>query len=401
MTLEWYNYATPEFLAIYNEQLIPAFEKRYPRIRIHMNSSQGDAGYDAKLLTLIAGGLAPDLFHVTQQNFPFYAAKDILMPVDDWLRRDTDLSPDAFFSQVSDGMRFQGKLLGLPSDFSTILMLYNRELFDRFGVPYPKDDWTVDDYREKARALTRDTDRDGHNDIWGTTNPGSYNRWPAWVWMYGGELLSLPEKRCLLDTPEAIAGLSAYVGLSQVDHVAPRTAESMGQTFEDQFAAQMAAMIPDSRYVYKRYLIRRKLKFGWDVAPMPRGPASQATTFIWGGNCILKSTPYPEETWTFLKFLSGPEGAALNRAAGNALPAYRPSAEEEVRSSSIPHVPSGDKLFVDAVAYGRTAPFPPQYSEYNQAMTVLDDAFLGLKPVEDACREFTAEINALLKSEVF
>jgi len=41
----------------------------------------GDAGYDAKLLTLIAGGMPPDIFHVTQQNFPFYAARDVVMPL--------------------------------------------------------------------------------------------------------------------------------------------------------------------------------------------------------------------------------------------------------------------------------------------------------------------------------
>ena len=40
-------------------------------------------------------------------------------------------------------------------------------------------------------------------------------------------------------------------------------------------------------------------------------------------------------------------------------------------------------------------------AEYNQAMTVLEDAFLGLKPVDTACREFTSEVNALLTSEVF
>lgn len=399
VTLEWYNYATPEFLAIYNEKLIPAFERRYPHIRVRMNTSLGDAGYDAKLLTLIAGRLAPDLFHVTQQNFPFYAAKDVLLPLDDLLRRDRDLSPDAFYPQVMDGMRgTDGRLLGLPADFSTIVMLYNRDLFDRAGVAYPQAGWTADDYREMAHRLTRSSG--DAVDVWGTCNPNAYNRWPAWVWAFGGDLFTPDRKRSRMDDPAAIEGMRFYVGLSQQDRVAPRAADAMGQDFEDMFASQRAAIIPDSRYVYKRFLKKRKLRFAWDLAPMPRA-RTQATTFIWGGNCILKSTPHPEEAWTFLKFLSGPEGAALNREAGNALPAYRPAAEEEVRRSPIPNVPVHDRCFVDAVAYGRAAPFPPQYAEYNQAMSVLDDAFLGLKPVDQACREFAAAVDTLLTSEVF
>jgi multiple sugar transport system substrate-binding protein len=400
VTLDFYNYATPEFLALYNEKLIPAFEQRRPHIKIRMNSSLGDAGYDAKLLTLIAGKMAPDLFHVTQQNFPFYAAKDVILPIDDFLRRDGELSGGAFYPQVTDGMRHKGRLLGLPSDFSTIVMLYNQDLFDRFGVAYPEPDWTWDDYLRITRALTRDTDRDGHTDVYGTVNPSSYNRWPAWVWMNGGDLFTPDLKRCTLDSPASVEGLRYYVDLSLTHKVAPTPAQSLGQDFEDLFTSQMAAIIPDSRFAYKRFLRKRGLKFRWDLAPMPRG-RTRATTFIWGGNCILKSTRRPQEAWEFLKFLSGPEGAAINLEAGNALPAYRPAAEAEVKSPSDPRTPRHDRYFIEAVSYGRTAPFPPQYAEYSQAMSGLQDAFLGLKPVETACKDFADEVNTMLGAGVF
>jgi multiple sugar transport system substrate-binding protein len=366
-----------------------------------MNSSLGDAGYDAKLLTLIAGKLAPDLFHVTQQNFPFYAAKNILLPVEEFLQNDPDLSPDAFFPQVNEGMRYEGRLLGLPSDFSTIVMLYNRDLFDRYGVaPPPDEGWTWDKYLDTCKALTRDTDRDGHTDVYGTMNPASYNRWPAWVWMNGGDLFTPDRKRSRMAEPASIEGLRFYADLAQKYHVAPRAGQTMGQDFQDLFASERAAIIPDSRFAYKRFLGKRKLKFRWDLAHMPMGK-QRATTFIWGGNCILKSTRHPQEAWEFLKFLSGPEGAAISREAGNALPAYRPAAEAEIRRPSIAGVPAGDQRFLEAVSYGRMAPFPPQYAEYSQLIGDLQDAFLGLLPVDEACRRFAADTDRLLASEVF
>src|ERR1051325_4721750 len=153
-----------------------------------------------------------------------------------------------------NGMRADGKLYGLPSDFSTIVMFYNQDLFDKYGVEYPREDWTWSDYLDKARQLTRDTDGDGHTDIWGTMNTNAYNRWPAWVWMNGGELFTPDNKICTLDDPKCIEGLRFYLDLSCKHHVAPTPAQTMGlaQDMDKQFASQMVAMVANSRYPYKQ-----------------------------------------------------------------------------------------------------------------------------------------------------
>ena len=132
---------------------------------------------------------------------------------------------------------------------------------------------------------------------------------------------------------------------------------------------------------------------------MPRGK-ERATTFIWGGNCILKSTKYPEECWKFLKYIAGPEGAAINLAGGNALPVHRPSAEAEVLGRRNPAAPKHDRCFLDAIEYGKIAPYPAQYAEFGQAMDNFDDAWLGRRSVAEACRRFTRDVNNALKVEV-
>jgi multiple sugar transport system substrate-binding protein len=402
--LNFYTYGTPpEFVYLFQQQLVPAFEKLHPTIHVRVNYSLGDAGYDAKLLTLIAGRMAPDLIHVTQQNFPFYAARNVLMPLDDLLARDSELSASDFFPQVIDGMRFGGQQLGLPSGFSAICMLYNQDLFERFRIPFPHADWNRDEFLDTCRGLTRDLDNDGHIDLFGTVNPSAYNRWPAWVWMNGGEIMTPDLSRCVMDSPEAIEGLEFYVDLSKRHNVAPTPGQAMGQDGQDLFASQLIGMIADSRYAYKRFIRRRALPFGWDVAPMPRHK-TRATTFIWGGNCILRTTKYPAEAWEFLKFMSGPIGAEINIKAGNALPAYAQAAIDEVANPIDPQTPPNDHYFLDAVQYGRTAPNPPQYAEYVQAMTHLADAYIegraGIS-VEEASRRFAREVNGFLEAGVF
>jgi multiple sugar transport system substrate-binding protein len=400
-TLAFFNYADPEFLALFRNKMIPGFEKTHPNIRIRPNENLGDANYDAKLLTLIAGKLPPDLFHVTQNNFPSYVTKDLLLPLDEFIDKDPDIKREDFYPQLMEGMTFEGKLYGLPSDFSTIIMFYNKDLFDQYKVAYPKPDWTWDDYVKTSQALTHDQDGDGRPDVYGTLVQTAYNRWPAFVWMNGGEIFSPDMKRCTMDSPASIEGLKKYLELVTKYRVSPRNDERMGQGAEDLFAAQRIAMQADSRYGYKRMRRDGGVPFKWDVCPMPRAK-NQATTFIWGGNCILKSTKHPKEAWEFLKFMSGPQGAAINLESGNALPAHRKSAEFAVANSqSDPKIPRGDRYFLEAVNYARIAPNPPQYADYMDAMDELEDAFQGRGDIEQGCRAFTREVNQLLNAGVF
>jgi multiple sugar transport system substrate-binding protein len=411
VTLTFLNYATPEFLALYKE-LIAGFERAHPNIRIRQITSLGDAGYDTKLLTMIAGGIPPDVFHVTQQNFPFYAAKDVVLPVDEFVRADgAAFVEKELYAPVVNGMRAGGKLLGLPSDLSPIVMVYNQDLFDASGVRYPSEDWTWDDFLAACQALTRDSNGDGETDVFGFMNIAGwsqelsrpqYNRWPAWVWMNGGDVFTPDMSRCVMDTPQSIGGMQFLADLSLKHGVAPRPGEHFGKPPQELFVSRSLALIADSRYAYKKFLPgkgRGGLPFRWDCAPMPRGK-TRATTFIWGGNSILKTTRYPHECWQFLKYIAGPDGAAINLAGGNALPIYRGAAEAEVRNPSNTATPRNDRCYLDAIEYGRIAPYPPQYAEFSQAMDAFDDAFLGRASVADACRRFARDVNEALKVEV-
>jgi multiple sugar transport system substrate-binding protein len=410
VTLTFLNYATPEFLTLY-KNLIASFEAEHPNIRIRQITSLGDAGYETKLLTMIAGGIPPDVFHVTQANFSLYATKDVCLPLEPFVAADGGGFLDDLYAPVLNGMRFNGKLLGLPSDLSPIVMLYNQDRFDEYKIPYPRADWDWDEFLDICHRLTHDTDGDGQPDRFAIMNFSgvageqfrpAYNRWPAWVWMNGGDIYTPDMKRCAMDTPESIGGLEFFANLSLKHHVSPRPGENLGQNGQDLFASRRLGMIPDSRYVYKKYVTsakRKGLPFRWDCAPMPRGK-QRATTFIWGGNCIQKTTPYPEESWKFLKYIAGPAGAAVNLAGGNALPVYRPAAEAEVHNPTNPATPKHDRYFLDAIEYGRIAPFPPQYAEVGQAADHFDDAWLGRISVAEACRRYTADVNEALKIEI-
>lgn len=392
VVIEWYNYATPEFLELW-KQLIAEFEETHPHIKVRLNASLGDTGYDAKLLTLLAGGIPPDVIHVTQQNFPFYAAKGLLVDVRPLAEADPEFDLNDYFEPVLDAMDREGELLGLPSDFSTIVMFYNKTIFDKQGIPYPAEDWDWDDFLDTCRKLTVDEDRDGAPDQFGFSNQYSYNRWPAWVWMSGGDLFNEDKSRSLMDSPEAVEGFAFYTDLSNRWNVSPAPGQETGLPPEDLFLSQRIAMMANSRYAYKSF--SKGTDFQWDLAPMPKGQR-RATTLIWGGNCILKTTKHPEECWEFLKFLSGHEGAMANVRMGNALPAYKPVALKPGILRTKVSAPN-DVEFLRAIEYAQAAYAPAQFADYTQALSELQDVSIGLVSPEEGCRRFARQVNRLLQ----
>ena len=84
-----------------------------------------------------------------------------------------------------ENYKMGGKLYALPIDNGAEAVYYNKEHFDRAGVPYPKDDWTWDDLLDKARRLTRRDDPAGP--VWGFEYRTTLHRFYSPFAGHGGE----------------------------------------------------------------------------------------------------------------------------------------------------------------------------------------------------------------------
>ncbi|MDF2725651.1 MAG: family 1 extracellular solute-binding protein [Paenibacillus sp.] len=74
------------------------------------------------------------------------------------LAKPINFSLDKFDAQAIDTVRAisdDGKLYGLPYNRQFNALYYNKDIFDKFGVAYPKDGMTWDDSIELAKRLTR------------------------------------------------------------------------------------------------------------------------------------------------------------------------------------------------------------------------------------------------------
>ncbi len=129
------------------------------------------------LLPLHAGGLTPDLIydHLTEQ----YLRQGVLAPIDQFVERSgiTDWIPGTMQWHTYDG-----HLYGAPYGLlGQRLILYDRDRFAENGVSEPQEGWNWNDLESRARRLSRDTDGDGQNDVFGFDMAPSWFFWPALI----------------------------------------------------------------------------------------------------------------------------------------------------------------------------------------------------------------------------
>ena len=62
----------------------------------------------------------------------------------------------SFDAAIFKAMSRNGKQFALPYDFGPLLQYYNKDMFEKEGLPLPKPGWTEDDFNKAAKALTKD-----------------------------------------------------------------------------------------------------------------------------------------------------------------------------------------------------------------------------------------------------
>ncbi|WP_176706605.1 ABC transporter substrate-binding protein [Paenibacillus hemerocallicola] len=154
--LTFYNSTAPSeseelFMAKYGN----AIAKKFPnyKIKYHQNTGKG-----ASLADLIASGqLNIDIdisaADITYNSLIQFGLQDDISDLIKKYKFDLNrLEPNAVEVQRKFA---NGGIYGIPFSVSTPILFYNKQIFDLFAQPYPKDGMTWDDVYSLAKALTR------------------------------------------------------------------------------------------------------------------------------------------------------------------------------------------------------------------------------------------------------
>jgi multiple sugar transport system substrate-binding protein len=300
-----------EFKAM--QELAARYIETHPEVEIEfVNIVEGGPWGRDQLQRMIAGGEPPDLMMLNTGQFEAFGTRGALAEIDERISGDSfDLG--IYFEPAVNGCKIDGKLYGLPKDISDHVVYLNTDFFEEAGVELPTNDWTWDDYREIAKALTRDTDGDGQVDRWGTAIQNSVWSWGSYVHSNGGGVLNDDRTEILLDTEEAREALRAYYGVMTEDEAAvPPGALPQVEGASEQFLSALIGMNMAGPW-FRPGLVENK-PFNWTLRLYPRPteggdpPISVLYTDQWAMSSASKN---PDEAWELLKFLGGSEGQTL------------------------------------------------------------------------------------------
>ncbi len=296
------------------KEVFKEYEKLHPNVVINVQSIT--QGYSDKLVTSIAGGTPPDIF--MWWDYPRLASLGVLEPLENVV----DFS--GVYPTLVKWVTYKGHIWGVAKDWTTRVIWYNKKIFDKYGVPYPKEDWTWEDFLETAKKLTHP--KDG---VYGFAVVPDPYAWEAWVKMNGGDYLS-PDAKTMkgyLNSKQTIEAIKFLTDLYLVYGVSPSPSvrEAAGGTYA-MFESGKLAMI-DSGSWFIGYMKARNpgittkelaKRFGCTFLPHPKG--KETMTMLHNAAWVVpKKSKHKDIALDIEKFLAK-EGGRVMAKAGWALP---------------------------------------------------------------------------------
>ncbi|MBI4557023.1 MAG: sugar ABC transporter substrate-binding protein [Candidatus Hydrogenedentes bacterium] len=378
--------------------VVADFEAANPDIKIRLEYITGDYGF--KLPLLMVSNTAADIILMDDELYPAYAARGYLEDLAPYIERDrSGLGLDEFLPTSLQSFTYRGLVAALPWDGFAVLIFYNKDLFDREGIPYPSNDWTWQEYREIAKRLTKDLDGDGRVDQYGSLiNFGWLDVEPI-VWSYGADILNEDRTRFAMNSPRALEALNFIYDIKYKDHSVAWIGEMEGMLGDVQLLTGRVGMTPAGLFLMMTLVTHEHEGMRWGVAHMPVGPYGDRHTRVsWDGIAINKSTPYKEEAWRFIKYVLSEPAQKLVGEMGRALPVRRDFA---LKYFVKPDTEAEEERALEATEYGKLTPITPKYMELREAMNMEFDMLnIGKITPKEALDRMEPKVDEVLRKEL-
>jgi multiple sugar transport system substrate-binding protein len=285
------------------------FMAAHPKIQVTTEQyveQLGSGSYYDKIKVGIASGTAPDAWYMQGFGWGPYADNKTILPIDDLMKRDNfNGTPD--FENFHYNCEWHGKTYLVPSDTGSVIMFYNKDVFDLFGEPYPQEGWTYEDF--KAKVLKMSGDKNGTY-YYGFANAGGwsgiYARAPHWLRKDGvleWDTIVEPHKAQFLQDPIIEALQWTIVDATNNKWCpAPAALQGGGLTI----ASGQVAMTYEGPWYLSNMQGPQALKKGgvnFDVIHNPFGKSKRDETVAEiAGFEINIATKYVDAAWEWLKF---------------------------------------------------------------------------------------------------
>lgn len=378
----------PEETKVYGA-LVKAFEQSDNGFDVELIEVADKDEHLAKLTTSFAGGDAPDVFLVNFREYSQFVARGAVTPYETYMGAN-DVNVGDYYPQPLEAFTYDGKLQCMPQNISSLVVYYNKDLFERAGLKRPARGWTWQDFRETALALTK-------GDTHGVGIEPNIIRLAPFVWSNGGEIVDdLIEPTTLtLDQPAAREALEFMVSLVRDDGVVPSEQEIAAQDLETRFVTGKLGMFLSSRK--DTPVLREVQDLNFDVAALPVAE-EPAGILHSDGYCIAAGGERLEDAARFVAFATGEQGQTITALGGRTVPALRSVANSGAFLDPT-QAPAHSEVFLEGIDAIRRTPVLATWPEIEDVTEeILTRAFYeeGYS-IEDAIEALDAQTQPLFE----
>jgi multiple sugar transport system substrate-binding protein len=315
------------------------FEKENPAIHVKI-SQVGWSDYWTALTTQFVSGTAPDVITNHLMKYPEMVANSQLVDLTPYIQRDK-VATDGYYPSLLANWSKDGHQYGLPKDWDTIVLVYNKQMFKDAGIdPATISGWTWNDrdggsFETAIAKLTVDDSgkRGGtpgfdarHVKVRGyqvATTGGMMGQteWSPFAVSEGFRFNDGPwTTHYHYDDPRLARTLQWLANLSKKGYSA-RYDEASKLGKPALFAAGKTAMVADGSWMVNWYA--SNAKFGVGYAVLPQGPNGRATMFNGLADSIYSGSKHKEEAWKWVRYLGSASCQSVIAQRGVVFPALR------------------------------------------------------------------------------
>lgn len=261
-----------------------------------------------------------DVVATDEMILPIHARRGEVLPLDSFVERDgfdlTPFNPAAIACATLDG-----RLYGIPYSNMSNILIYRKDLFERYGQAVPR---TLEELHRTATALRRALVDDGDDGVYGLISRGKPGA-GANVWIFGSTIAPSfgaawydAAGRPAFDGPAMVAALDFYADLLQ-RAAPPDSAEIDWYNGSERFFAGEAAMfIEAASEIAKWYDLGSPFAELCGAALVPAGAGGDRHAGLYGPAWnIPAGSREPEAAWQFIRWAAGEEAAATDLASGH------------------------------------------------------------------------------------
>ncbi|MBW4513306.1 MAG: ABC transporter substrate-binding protein [Scytonematopsis contorta HA4267-MV1] len=368
------------------KQVLTDFETQHPNIKVKQEVINDQ--YMDVIKTRLVGEAAADVFYLDVFEAPFLMSQGVLEPLDSYITPEFAL--EDFEETLLDSFKYNNQIFGLPKDYSTLALFYNKKALNNAGFANPPISW--EELRSYSKQLTIDRNQDKRIDQYGFGETPELARQVYKIKAFGGKIIDGNDYAAFA-SESSLQGLQLVIDQYLKDRTSAQKSDVGTNSGSEMLGQEKVAMVIEGNWAIP-FLKETFPKLEFATAELPTLNDKKGTMVFTVAYVMNKQSQHKKAAWELISYLTGKQGMSKWTGTGIALPTRKSIAKE---------LGYGEDLLRSAFVAGVGYATPWQIGKYPAAiMNNFDNQFvsamLGQQPLPQAMQKAEMSANRLIKA---